>query len=301
MARSMLDEYKSPYYFWAEAINTVCHASNRLFLRKILMKTPYELLTEHKRNVKYFRVFGCKCFILNKKDRLVKFQSKTIEGIFVGYASNSHAYRVYNKSTECVVETCDVGFDEFNGSHGEEVDLSDAGNNEDSSQDILVMGIGDLVPIAQVPRDDEVGDGPNGPPPQAPPTHQDPIAHVEPIIQEQEQDPPQSDVVTSPPVDDAEESQENNLDRIHFGEDDELVDGSALDDQPNVVYEPEWVEPLETPSSTMPLVARRVEVDKILSGLGQGIVTCRKLKDFCAHFSFVSSIEPLWVEQALEY
>src|SRR3954468_17721462 len=162
------------------------------------------------------------------------------------------------------------------------------------------MGIGDLVPIAQVPRDDEVGDGPNGPPPQAPPTHQDPIAHDEPIIQEQEQDPPQSYVVTTPLVDDAEESQENNQDRIHFGEDDELVDGSALDDEPNVVYELEWVEPLETPSSTMPLVARRVEVDKILTGLGQGIVTRSQLMNFCAHFSFVSSIEPLRVEQALD-
>jgi len=235
MARSMLDEYRSPYSFCAEAINTACHASNRLFLRKILMKTPYELLTGHKPNVKYFRVFGCKCFILNKKDRLAKFQSKTIEGIFVGYASNSHAYRVYNKSTGCVVETCDVVFDEFNGSHGEQVDLSDVGDNEDSSQDILAMGIGDLVPIAQVPRDNEVGDEPSGPPPQAPPTHQDPIVHDEPIIKEQEQDPPQSNVVTSPLVDDAEESQENNRDRIHFGEDDELVDGSALDDEPNVV------------------------------------------------------------------
>ena len=138
------------------------------------------------------------------------------------------------------METCEVEFDEFNGSHGEQVDLSDVGNNEDSSQDILVMGIGDLVPIAQVPRDDDVGDGPNSPPPQAPPTHQDPIAHDEPIIQEQEQDPPQSDVVAPPQVDDAVESQENNRDRIHFREDNELVDGSALDDEPNVVYEPEW-------------------------------------------------------------
>src|SRR3954464_15559633 len=147
------------------------------------------------------------------------------------------------------------------------------------------MGIGDLVPISQVPRDDEVGDGRNSPPPQAPPpTPQDPIAHDEPIIQEQEQDPPQSDVVAPPQVDDAVESQENNCDRIHFGEDDELVDGSTLDDEPHVVYEPEWVEPLETSYSTMPLVARRVEVDKILMGLGQGIVTRRQLMNFCAHF-----------------
>src|SRR3954467_10462219 len=50
----------------------------------------------------------------------------------------------------------------------------------------------------------------------------------------------------------------------------------------------------------MPLVARRIAVDKILTGLGQGIVTRRQIMNFCAHFSFVSSVEPLRVEQALE-
>ena len=60
-ARTMMAEFKSPYNFWAKAINTACHASNRLYLRKGLNKTPYEILTGNKPNLKYFRVFGCKC------------------------------------------------------------------------------------------------------------------------------------------------------------------------------------------------------------------------------------------------
>jgi hypothetical protein len=40
-ARTMLDEYKTPDSFLAEAINTACHASNRLYLHKYLNKTPY--------------------------------------------------------------------------------------------------------------------------------------------------------------------------------------------------------------------------------------------------------------------
>jgi transposase InsO family protein len=44
-ARTMLAEFKSPYNFWAEAINTACHATNRLYLHKNLNKTPYEILT----------------------------------------------------------------------------------------------------------------------------------------------------------------------------------------------------------------------------------------------------------------
>jgi transposase InsO family protein len=45
MARTMLDEYKTPNRFWAEAINTACYSINRLYLHRVLKKTSYELLT----------------------------------------------------------------------------------------------------------------------------------------------------------------------------------------------------------------------------------------------------------------
>jgi transposase InsO family protein len=45
MARTMLDEYKTPNQFWAEAINIACYSINRLYLHWILKKTSYELLT----------------------------------------------------------------------------------------------------------------------------------------------------------------------------------------------------------------------------------------------------------------
>jgi transposase InsO family protein len=45
IARSMLDEYKTPDRFWAEAINIACYSINRLYLHRILKKTSYELLT----------------------------------------------------------------------------------------------------------------------------------------------------------------------------------------------------------------------------------------------------------------
>jgi transposase InsO family protein len=73
MARTMLDEYKTPDRFWAEAINTVCYSINRLYLHRILKKTSYELLTGKKSNVSYFKVFESKCFILIKRGRSSKF------------------------------------------------------------------------------------------------------------------------------------------------------------------------------------------------------------------------------------
>ena len=80
MVRTMLDEYKIPNLFWCEAVNTAYHAINRLYLHKKLKKTSYELLTGNKPKVSYFRVFGCKCFILNKKPKISKFAPKVDEG-----------------------------------------------------------------------------------------------------------------------------------------------------------------------------------------------------------------------------
>jgi hypothetical protein len=92
----MLDEYKTPDRFWAEAINTACYSINRLYLHRTLKKTSYELLTS---------------FLL-------------------GYDSNTRAYRVFNKSTGLVEVSCDIVFDETNGSQEEQVDLDELDDEE---------------------------------------------------------------------------------------------------------------------------------------------------------------------------
>jgi transposase InsO family protein len=79
MARSMLSEYDISHSFWAETINTACHASNRLYCHRFFNKNPYELLIGRKPNISYFWVFGCKCYILRKGIRLSKFQGKCDE------------------------------------------------------------------------------------------------------------------------------------------------------------------------------------------------------------------------------
>jgi transposase InsO family protein len=85
MARTMLGEFKTPERFWSKAVNTACHAINRLYLHRLLKKTSYELLTD----------------------------------------SNTKAYRVFNKSSGLVEVSSDVVFDETNGSPREQVDLDD--------------------------------------------------------------------------------------------------------------------------------------------------------------------------------
>jgi transposase InsO family protein len=123
MARSMLAEYNVPDSYWAKAINTACHASNRLYCHELLKKTPYELLIGRKPNISYFRLFGCKCYILRKGSRLSKFEKKCDEGFLLGYSSNSKAYRVFNKTHGIIEEAYDVEFNETNGSQDENGNL----------------------------------------------------------------------------------------------------------------------------------------------------------------------------------
>ena len=77
-------------------------------------KTPYELWKYRKPNIGYFENFGCKCFVLNDRDNLSKFDAKSDEGIFLGYSSNSKAYRVFNKRTMVLDESMHAVFDEAN-------------------------------------------------------------------------------------------------------------------------------------------------------------------------------------------
>ncbi|GJR84035.1 retrovirus-related pol polyprotein from transposon TNT 1-94 [Tanacetum coccineum] len=112
MSRTMLNEQSLPQKFWCNAVDTSTYILNRILIRAILGKTPYELLRGRKPTLDYFRVFGSKCFILNTKDYLTKFDPKSYEGVFLGYSQNSKAYIILNKHTRKVKESLNVKFDE---------------------------------------------------------------------------------------------------------------------------------------------------------------------------------------------
>jgi hypothetical protein len=146
MVRMMLGEYKTPEWFWSEVVNTAYHAINWLYLHLLLKKTSYELLTGNKPNVYYFRVFGSKCYILEKKGRHSKFAPKVVEEFLLGYDSNTKAYRVFNKSSGLVDVSSDVVFDETNGSPREQVDLDGIDEDEVPTAAMRTMAIGDVRP-----------------------------------------------------------------------------------------------------------------------------------------------------------
>nr|GEU82264.1 hypothetical protein [Tanacetum cinerariifolium] len=86
-ARTMLADSKLPTIFWAEVVNTACYVQNRVLVIKPHNKTPYELF-------------------------LGKFDGKADKGFFVGYFTNSKAFRVFNNRTSIVEENLHVKFSE---------------------------------------------------------------------------------------------------------------------------------------------------------------------------------------------
>jgi hypothetical protein len=72
---------------------------------------PFELHFGHQPSVSHLRPFGCKCFIL-KHANLDKFESRSSDGIFLGYTPHSRSYRVLNLETNIVIELCYVTFNE---------------------------------------------------------------------------------------------------------------------------------------------------------------------------------------------
>jgi transposase InsO family protein len=268
MARTMLDEYKTSDRFWAEAINTACYSINRLYLHRILKKTSYELLTFKKPNVSYFRVFGSKCCILIKRGRKSKFAPKVVEGFLFGYDSITRAYRVFNKSTRLVEVSCDIVFDETNGSQVEQVDLNELDDEEAPCVALRNMSIGDVCP-----KESE-----------------------EPT---QAQDQPSSSNQASPPTQDEDQAQDNEDEDQEDEPPQEDIDQGGDEDNENKEDDQEISNQRPPHPRVHQAIQRDHPVNSILGDIHKGVTTRSRVAHFCEHYSFVSSIEPYRVEDAL--
>ncbi|KAK1681870.1 hypothetical protein QYE76_042718 [Lolium multiflorum] len=302
MARTMLSEFNSPHNFWGEAISTAVHYSNRLFLRPLHNKTPYELLTGNKPNVMYIRVFGCKCLVKNNKGKLGKFETRTIEGIFVGYAEKSHAYRYYNRSTGTIEVSCDVVFLEDNGSQVEQVVPCVAGIDDDPSSAIKHMGIGHIRPMEAHNDDQDDGVEVSSSPQVEPSSPQ-----VEPSSTQVEPSSATQDLSSTQDESHSEEQEESPQPTEQDHDDDQETSSTHVQAQvvPHVqaLARYEFIDHEGTIRKIKAATrASDMKVDQVLGSISRGVVTRRHhalLITYCQHHAFVSSFEPLKVHEAL--
>ncbi|KAK1626770.1 hypothetical protein QYE76_001085 [Lolium multiflorum] len=305
MARSMMAEYKSRYNFWAEAISTACHSSNRLYLRKGLNKTPYEILTGNKPNISYFKVFGCKCFY-----KIKGVQTALLSVTNLGF---------FDVASGIIIESCSVTFEENDGSQVGQVDVC-AG--DEIPQDAIVrMGVGFFRPIeghGVASREElcsttvepsssqhqqtpslEANDAPTQEQEENPPSHEQDQGQDQPRIQDQPFDICASPNIVQDQAHEDEHSQEIEEAQIE-GQDGDPNDQVDQVTPPRPKRTKEEIEARRLARRERTLEIRGHTHDKVLGDVRAKVSTRRQLANFSNHHAYISVVEPKKVFEALE-
>ena len=110
IAKSMIANL--PKTFWEQAFLTTNYVYNRSPSTTQNGKTPYEMMWERLPRIDHLRVVGCKAVVHIPKE---SWQPPDIPGKivrFVGYASNSPCYKLWDGKSFKFIESRDVTFDE---------------------------------------------------------------------------------------------------------------------------------------------------------------------------------------------
>jgi hypothetical protein len=160
-------------------------------------------------------------------------------------------------------------FDKTNGSQVEQVDLDELDDEEAPCVALRNMSIGDVCP-----KESE----------EAP----------------QAQDKPSSSIQASPPTQDEKMVQEEE-DEDQYDEppqDEDIDQGGEEDDQDK--EDDQEIQDQRSPHSRVhQAIQRDHPVNSILGDIHKGVTTRSRVAHFCEYYSFVSSIEPYMVEDAL--
>jgi hypothetical protein len=160
-------------------------------------------------------------------------------------------------------------FDETNGSQVEQVYLDELDDEEASCIVLRNMSFGDVCP--QVPEEPT-------------PTQDQPSSSTQasPPTQDEEQDQEEEDQDNKPPQDDGIDQEKDEVEQ-------EKVDEQEIQDQ------------RPTHPRVLQAIQRDHPVDSILGDIQKGVTTRSRIAHLYQHYSFVYSIEPYMIEDALRY
>jgi hypothetical protein len=166
-----------------------------------------------------------------------------------------------------------VKFDESNGSQREQVSKNLVDDEEPPSVSIFWMGIGEVMPLE---------------------------VQAQVLVDTSNQDPPSSTRVEPPSSQvSQEESQVHGDDHGRGFDQGGEQSGDTQEEAPQVEDDDDG--PIQCRSQAPhprvhQMVQRDHPVDNILRSIQRGVTTRSRLTNFCAFYSFVSSLEPLSVE-----
>ena len=112
VTRALFFQSNLPLHYWADCVMCAAHIINRMPLKPIRHKTPYEVLQGIKPDFSMLKAFGCLCFASTLRKDRTKIDAREEPCIFIGYDLNQKEYKLVNLRTRHVFLFRDVHFHE---------------------------------------------------------------------------------------------------------------------------------------------------------------------------------------------
>lgn len=109
-AKCMLLNANLPKQYWADAVHTAAYVINRSPTKSLSFKTPEEMWSGQKPNVRHMRVFGCEAMVHLPQEKRKKWDPKAQKMIFIGYCDHTKGYRFVIPQTKKVIKSRDATF-----------------------------------------------------------------------------------------------------------------------------------------------------------------------------------------------
>jgi hypothetical protein len=109
---SLLFQSHLPPPYWAEALHTATHLFNHHPSKTLKFSTPHYALYRCPPSYSHLRVFGCRCYPNISASAAYKLAPRSTLCVFLGYSSDHKGYRCLDLSTNCVIISRHVIFDE---------------------------------------------------------------------------------------------------------------------------------------------------------------------------------------------
>jgi hypothetical protein len=144
--RTLLIQVSLPERYWAEGLHTAVYLLNRLPTKTINAACPHVALFGSAPSYEHLRVFGCACYPNIAATAPHKLAPQSTRCVFLGYSTDHKGYRCLDLSTNRLIVSCHVVFDEKSFSLAASSNLTDLDFLCESGS--LVSTIGTPVSLA---------------------------------------------------------------------------------------------------------------------------------------------------------
>jgi hypothetical protein len=138
--RTLLIQTSLPGRYWAEGLHTAVYLLNRLPTKTISAACPYIALFGSAPSYEHLRVFGCACYPNIAAAAPHKLTPRSTRCVFLGYSTDHKGYRCLDLSTNRLIISRHVVFDEESFSLAASPNLTDLDFLCESGSPVFTIG-----------------------------------------------------------------------------------------------------------------------------------------------------------------